>query len=196
MIFGALLHTPVLYYSPNITTSHITMPSHAELSTFLFLPQGQQTILRSAARINEVLQRCHQQGVEPSRAVLRYIEDELVSVYLYGLLYIILTSYVPQDTALALWGDNQILWPHPVLTEVATVIHGSASQKLADVNLRMITMACVANEYRGMVATIDLERFLEAGDSRPDSPKWWRPDFENNQGVQPCMSILNLYPLF
>ncbi|KAI0262853.1 hypothetical protein BC834DRAFT_1034203 [Gloeopeniophorella convolvens] len=68
----------------------------SELSTFSALPQGQQTILRIAARINEVLRRCHQQGVEPSPAVLWHIEDAL-------------------DTALELGMNNPILWPHPTV---------------------------------------------------------------------------------
>ncbi|KAI0257864.1 hypothetical protein BC834DRAFT_1037077 [Gloeopeniophorella convolvens] len=106
------------------------MPTLAELSTFSALPQGQQTILRIAARINEVLRRCHQQGVEPSPAVLWHIEDAL-------------------DTALELGMDNPILWPHPVITEVATVIYGKSTPRLGDVNLRRIAIDCVANECKG-----------------------------------------------
>ncbi|KAI0257717.1 hypothetical protein BC834DRAFT_1037283, partial [Gloeopeniophorella convolvens] len=131
------------------------MPTLAELSTFSALPQGQQTILRIAARINEVLRRCYQQGVEPSPAVLWHIEDALLGM------------------------DNPILWPHPVITEVATVIYGNSTPRLGDVNLRRIAIDCVANECKGVSATTELERFLDAGNTRPDSPKWWRPDFES-----------------
>ncbi|KAI0258305.1 hypothetical protein BC834DRAFT_847465 [Gloeopeniophorella convolvens] len=100
-IVGARTHIGVserpttLYHFIHIIITHNTMPTLAELSTFSALPQGQQTILRITARINEVLRRCHQQGVEPSLAVLWHIEDAL-----------------------------SILWPHPVITEVATVIYG------------------------------------------------------------------------
>ncbi|KAI0257777.1 hypothetical protein BC834DRAFT_1037249 [Gloeopeniophorella convolvens] len=134
-----------LYHFIHIIITHNTMPTLAELSTFSALPQGQQRILRIAARINEVLRRCYQQGVEPSPAVLWHIEDAL-------------------DTALELGMDNPILWPHPVITEVAIVIYSNN---------------CVANECKGVSATTELERFLDAGNIRPDSPKWWRPDFES-----------------
>ncbi|KAI0258027.1 hypothetical protein BC834DRAFT_1036663 [Gloeopeniophorella convolvens] len=165
-IVGARKHIGVserpttLYHFIHIIITHNTMPTLAELSTFSALPQGQQTILRIAARINEVLRRCHQQGVEPSPAVLWHIEDAL-------------------DTALELGMDNPILWPHPVITEVATVIYGNSTPRLGDVNLRRIAIDCVANECKGVSATTELERFLDAGNTRSDSPKWWRPDFES-----------------
>ncbi|KAI0257766.1 hypothetical protein BC834DRAFT_848691 [Gloeopeniophorella convolvens] len=74
---GVSEHPTTLYHFIHIIITHNTMPTLAELSTFSALPQGQQTILRIAARINEVLRRCHQQGVEPSPAVLWHIADAL-----------------------------------------------------------------------------------------------------------------------